>query len=96
MIEVKSGVRDPEPKVKIRNLIKMANRGSEEEDVREVGLLFVPPKEYPLFFRLDGGAKMYADRYEKSLAAFEANVTRGRKGRSEASKKSWETRRSSE
>jgi hypothetical protein len=26
MIEVKSGVRDPEQKVKIRNLVKMATR----------------------------------------------------------------------
>ena len=79
MIEIKAelrrkraGVRGGTPRVTIKNLVRMATEGRREENVQEVGLLFMPRKGPPLLFRLEGGTEGYA----RSYAAWQANVRR--------------------
>jgi hypothetical protein len=59
IIEVKGGLRkwkaEGSPQVSIKNLVSMAQK----KGVQEVGLLFMPKREPPLLFRLEGGGQRY-------------------------------------
>jgi len=48
MTEVKSEVSRGEPKVKIKNLMRMINT----PNVQKIGLLLIPNKDIPLLFML--------------------------------------------